>query len=133
MVLSKKEIIDRINKSEQHTYKFIDPYNIQNVKSASYDLTLGNEYYICSEREKPDIKKLGVNESVTVPPRATFFVISKEKLHIPLDICASVSLAFGLIRKGIIFAVQPPIDPGYHGAIVALLHNMSDEERTDGK
>ena len=130
MVLSKKEIIDRINKSEQHTYKFIDPYNIQNVKSASYDLTLGDEYYICSEREKPDIKKLGVNESVTVPPRATFFVISKEKLHIPLDICASVSLAFGLIRKGIIFAVQPPIDPGYHGAIVALLHNMSDEEIT---
>ena len=45
-----------------------------------------------------------------------------------MDICASVSLAFGLIKKGIIFAVQPPIDPGYHGAIVALLHNMSDEE-----
>lgn len=130
MVLSKKEIIERINQSEQHTYKFIDPYIIQNVKSASYDLTLGDKYYICSEKEKPDIKKMGENESITVPPRATFFVISKEKLYIPHDICASVSLAFGLIRKGIIFAVQPPIDPGYHGAIVALLHNMSDEEIT---
>lgn len=130
MVLSKKEIIERINQSEQHTHKFIDPYVPQNIKSASYDLTLGDEYYICSEKEKPDIKKLSTNESITVPPRATFFVISKEKLSIPLDICASVSLAFGLIRKGVIFAVQPPIDPGYHGAIVALLHNMSDEEIT---
>ena len=130
MVLTKDEIIDRINESEKHTYKFIDPYRIENVKSASYDLTLGNEYYICSEREKPDIKRLGTNEDMVVPPRATFFVISEEKLCIPLDICASVSLAFGLIRKGIIFAVQPPIDPGYHGAIVALLHNMSDEEIT---
>ena len=42
----------------------------------------------------------------------------------PRDICANVSLAFGLIKKGIVFAVQPPIDPGYHGAIVALMHNM---------
>lgn len=55
-------------------------------------------------------------------------MISKEKLCIPLDLCATVSLAFGLIKKGVILAVQPPIDPGYHGAIVALLHNMSDEE-----
>ncbi len=128
MVLTRKEIIERINISAKHTYKFIDPVDMNNIQSASYDLTLGNEYYICSEKEIPDIKHLEGNESIVVPPRATFFVISKEKLCIPLDICASVSLAFGLIKKGVIFAVQPPIDPGYHGAIVALLHNMSDEE-----
>ena len=128
MVLTKKEIIDRINISARHTYKFIDPVDTDNIQSASYDLTLGDEYYICSDKDAPDIKRLGPNEKITVPPRATFFVISKEKLCIPLDICGSVSLAFGLIKKGIIFAVQPPIDPGYHGAIVALLHNMSDEE-----
>ena len=101
---------------------------MKNIQSASYDLTLGNEYYICSDTGIPDIKHLGGGESIVVPPRATFFVISKEKLCIPLDLCAEVSLAFGLIKKGVIFAVQPPIDPGYHGAIIALLHNMSDEE-----
>lgn len=128
MVLTKKEIIERINISEKHKYKFIDPVNTNNIQSASYDLTLGDEYYICSEKEIPDVKCLGTGEDLVVPPRATFFVISKEKLNIPLDLCANVSLAFGLIKKGIIFAVQPPIDPGYHGAIVALLHNMSDEK-----
>lgn len=128
MVLTRKEILERINISQNHQYKFIDPVILDNIQSASYDLTLGNEYYICSEKEIPDIKRLSEGEELVVPPRATFFVISKEKLCIPLDICASVSLAFGLIKKGIIFAVQPPIDPGYHGAIVALLHNMSDEE-----
>ena len=128
MVLTRDEIIARIDISDKHQYKFIDPVNINNIQSASYHLTLADEYYICSENEKPDIKMLGPNENIIVPPRATFFVISKEKLCIPLDICASVSLAFGLIKKGIIFAAQPPIDPGYHGAIVALLHNISDEE-----
>lgn len=96
MVLTKKEIIDRINISARHTYKFIDPVDTDNIQSASYDLTLGDEYYICSDKDAPDIKRLGPNEKITVPPRATFFVISKEKLCIPLDICASVSLAFGL-------------------------------------
>nr|WP_297864659.1 hypothetical protein [uncultured Acetatifactor sp.] len=128
MVLTKKEILERIDNSAKHKYPFIDPVDISNIQSASYDLTLGEEYYICAEKDIPDIKHLGANESLRVPPRATFFVISKEKLCIPNDLCASVSLAFGLIKKGIIFAVQPPIDPGYHGAIVALLHNMSDEE-----
>ena len=128
MVLTKKEILERVNISAKHEYQFIDPVNISNIQSASYDLTLGDEYYICSEKEIPDIKHLAPGEDLVVPPRATFFVISKEKLCIPRDICANVSLAFGLIKKGIVFAVQPPIDPGYHGAIVALMHNMSDEE-----
>lgn len=127
MVLTKKEILERIAISDKHTYKFIDPVNISNIKSASYDLTLGDEYYICSDTEAPDIKRLAPGEDLIVPPRATFFVISREKLCIPRDICANVSLAFGLIKKGIVFAVQPPIDPGYHGAIIALMHNMSDE------
>lgn len=128
MVLTKKEIRQRIEISDKHKYKFIEPVDEGNIQSASYDLTLGDEYYICSEKEVPDIKRLGPEENLVVPPRATFFVISKETLCIPRDLCASVSLAFGLIRKGIVFAVQPPIDPGYHGAIVALLHNMSDEK-----
>ncbi len=128
MVLTKREINARMNETQKHTYKFIDPFIRENLQAASYDLTLGNEYYVCSEKEEPDIKKLGENEEACIPPRATFFVISKEKLCMPLDVCGSVSLAFGLIRKGLLLAVQPPIDPGYHGAIVALLHNMSDEE-----
>lgn len=128
MVLTKKEIQEKINETKLQPYKFIDPVTDENIQSASYDLTLGDEYYICSEKDNPDIKHLNPGEDLVVSPRATFFVISKEKLCIPLDICANVSLAFGLIKKGIIFAVQPPIDPGYHGAIVALLHNMSDEK-----
>lgn len=128
MVLTKKEILERIYNKSLYEYPFVDAPDLNNIQSASYDLTLGKEYYICSEKGVPSINHLGADEDLKVPPRATFFVISKEKLYIPYDLCASVSLAFGLIRKGIIFAVQPPIDPGYHGAIAALLHNMSDEE-----
>lgn len=128
MVLTGKEILKRVYNQRQYIHPFIEPLNMENIQSASYDLTLGNEYYICTESDVPDIKHLKKGENLKIPPRATFFVISHEKLYIPLDLCASVSLAFGLIKKGIIFAVQPPIDPGYHGAIVALMHNMSDEE-----
>ena len=32
MVLTKKEIIDRINISARHTYKFIDPVDTDNIK-----------------------------------------------------------------------------------------------------
>lgn len=41
---------------------------------------------------------------------------------------ASISLSFGLIKKGVMLAAQPPYDPGYEGKTVALSHNLSDEE-----
>ena len=141
MILSDKDIRKYYQNSDN---TLIDPFNSADLKSASYDLTAGNKYYSYSGRSRKkrflgksrggsqkskdeNMIELKQGDKIKIAPRGSAIVISQEKLIMPEDLCATVSLALSLVKKGLIMAVQPPIDPGYEGKIIALLHNMSDE------
>lgn len=127
MVLTKYDIKELCKKKE-----LIVGYEYQNIQSNSYDLRMGNQFY-CYRYEDGDninIRTLGFktgDDEFEIPPDAICYVISEETLNMPLNLTAEITLAFGLIKKGVMFAKQPPIDPGYNGKIVALLHNLSNE------
>lgn len=127
MVLAKYDI-ERLCADQQ----MICGYKKENIQANSYDLCMGNQY-CCDDnldKNKPEISKLGdktSDDEFEIPADAICYVISEEELKMPNNITGDVSLAFGLIKQGIMLAKQPPIDPGYRGKIVALLHNLSDE------
>lgn len=128
-VLAYNAIIDRINNE-----KLIEDYSLDNVKSCSYDLRMGHDYYYYDHNTEkgsdsnPVIKHLdNQHRLLSIPPDAICYVITKEEINMPADLTAQISLSFGLINQGIMLAIQPPFDPGYHGKTVALLHNLSDE------
>lgn len=123
MVLSK----DGIMYCCQHMH-LIDNYRLENIQTCSYDLRMGEQYYFYKEGDhKVNVCSLRQNESLKIPPNAICYVITEESVNMPQDLTASISLAFGLIKKGVMLAAQPPYDPGYHGKTVALLHNLSNE------
>lgn len=111
----------------------IEPYDASRLKSASYDLIVGREYYIhraAHDNEvsrSPIIDKLKKKAPLSIPPNAVCFVITEETVQMAPDLAASLSLPLGLLKKGIILAKQPPLDPGYRGKLVAMLYNLSTE------
>lgn len=126
MVLSKNEILRRC--IHENLIEGFEPLNIQ---SCSYDLRMGNQYYYHDKKDKgpnPNIRYLKVKEKLKIPPNAICYVITEEKVNMPNDLTASISLSFGLISRGVMLAVQPPYDPGYRGKTVAMLHNLSNQE-----
>lgn len=125
MVLSRDNIIERcINK------KLITPYEERLVQTCSYDMTFSGEYYYYSETDgdRVNIGKLEDNESLYIPAESLCYVLTEESVNMPNDLTASISLSFGLIKKGVMLAAQPPYDPGYRGKTVALLHNLSNDD-----
>jgi len=62
-----------------------------------------------------------------IPPNGLCFVISKELINMPNDL-AGLLLKTDFIRKGIMLAAQPPIDPGYNWKIYGMLDNLSNDE-----
>lgn len=107
-------------------------YKKENIQANSYDLCMGNQYccYTDTSDNESIISSLGdktSNDEFEIPADAICYVITNETLNIPENITGDVSLAFGLIKQGVMLAKQPPIDPGYKGKVVALLHNLSDE------
>lgn len=95
------------------------------LQGASYDLRMGGEFY-AGTKDSDGVTPLDDHELLCIPANGICFVITHETLHLPDDVAGQLSLAFGLILRGIMLSAQPPLDPGYHGKIIALLHNLSD-------
>lgn len=123
MTLSRKEIKKCCKKN-----KLIDPYKEENIQTCSYDLTFSGEYYYYKESDGNQviIRQLEEGEKLHIPADAICYVMTEESVNMPANLTASISLAFGLVKRGVMLAAQPPYDPGYSGKTVALLHNLSD-------
>lgn len=113
--------------SEGHEKKLITPFKKEHLRSSSYDLTVGDEYYIGSNERSASLvtQKLKPKQSFTIPPHAICFILTKEAITLPLDVTAKVSLRMTHIYAGMVLTSQPPFDPEYDGKVVVMIHNLS--------
>lgn len=124
MTLSKDDLLKRCVKEH-----LIEPYTMESIQACSYDLTFSGEYYYHHPEDGNEVKirTLPKGGKLKIPKDAICYVLTTETISMPNDLTASLSLAFSLIKEGIMLAAQPPYDPGYEGKTVALLHNLSDD------
>jgi deoxycytidine triphosphate deaminase len=98
----------------------VDDY--KNIQGASYDLTLGDEYYsrgrICTLTAK--------NPFIRIDPYDYAIVTSAENANLPRDIAAKFGLTVGLFCQGVILSNGPQVDPGFKGKLFCLLFNTSN-------
>ena len=105
----------------------VAPFDVENLRLSSYDLTVGDEYYIGQSDASLvfETQFLRRSQSITIPPHAVCFILTAENIHLPSDITARVSLRMTHIYAGMILTSQPPFDPNYNGKVVVMLHNLS--------
>jgi deoxycytidine triphosphate deaminase len=106
-------------------YQLIKPYDINKIKYASYDLSVGEEYRITSEEK---VRKIGKNGIIEIPPNELCYILTEETLNLPVDMCAFTFPRQTRILEGVLMYPQPPIDPGYKGKLYVLLHNLSNQK-----
>ncbi|MDP9080039.1 MAG: hypothetical protein M3O71_21645 [Bacteroidota bacterium] len=94
----------------------------KNIASASYDLSLGDEYYY-----KGKIKTLSnKNPFIMIEPYDYAIVTSAEYASLPNDIAGKFDLKISLFCQGIILSNGPQVDPGFQGKLFCLLFNTSN-------
>jgi deoxycytidine triphosphate deaminase len=93
-----------------------------NIQGASYDLSLGDEYYGGGK-----IKKLTDREPfLLIEPYDYAIVTSKENANFPRDISGRFDLSVSLFCQGVILSNGPQVDPGFKGKLFCLLFNTSN-------
>ncbi|GGC91973.1 dCTP deaminase [Halopseudomonas salina] len=105
----------------------IHPFSDEQLRPSSYDLTVGDEYYIEEGNgaltvETQNLKK---KQTLIIPPHAICFLLAAETINLPADVTAKVSLRMTHIYAGMMLTTQPPFDPGYSGKVIVMLHNFS--------
>lgn len=110
----------------------ISPFNKENLRRASYDLTIGNEYY-CGANGKLSLhpvqtRALKPSRSFSVPAHGICYILCNEEISLSSEHTARLSLRMTHVYKGLILTSQPPFDPGYNGKAILMLHNLSSKD-----
>ncbi|MDL2256646.1 helix-turn-helix domain-containing protein [Bacteroidales bacterium OttesenSCG-928-I14] len=120
------------------------------IQSASYDLRLGNEYYVpskqkqecCSDTKSDSVSCPFHKESIPnnvqkcsdengvlrISPFSTIVFSSEEILKMPNNVIGRFDLRVRFAMQGLVLQVGTQIEPGYTGRLFGLLLNFSDKE-----
>jgi dCTP deaminase len=118
MVLTNDQIIE----ARESGGILIEPFVDKQLQGASYDLRVGFEGATTSSKKVINIKEAGF---LVIQPGDFATVVVLEELHFSAMYTARFGLRSKLARKGLIPAIGPQIDPGYHGRLTVALANLS--------
>ena len=104
----------------------VENYNENNIKGASYDLSLGDDYYYAGDIISLDNK----NPILTIEPYDYAIVSCREVINLPKDVVAHFGLTVGLFCQGLILSNGQQVDPGFRGTLFCLLFNTSNKTVT---
>ena len=118
MILSDKDIRAAREAGNLH----IDPFSEESVQPASYDLRVGNQAAISSDKKVVDLTSTGFVEIKL----GDFVIVSTlEKLGLDASHVGRFGLTSGYARRGLIASVGAQVDPGFRGRLFVGLTNLS--------
>src|SRR4051794_19268657 len=104
----------------------IRPFDLDNLRAASYELTIGNEYFLNGE-----FRILAGKENlIRIPPFEVVVLKTTEVLSMPRYLIARWNIKVSLAYSGLLWVGGPQVDPGYVGNLFCPIYNLSDKEVT---
>ncbi len=107
--------------------QYIENGTEENVEGIKYDFTLGNQFLKAHFSEPKKYEELSGDDlkHAYVEPGEVVFVLSKEKLNLPIDMHIQLSPKRSLAHDGIELLGGLTVDPLYEGYLVFGLYNVS--------
>jgi dCTP deaminase len=96
------------------------------VKESSYDLRLGEEFYVVGKRAP---ERLSVKEPyVSLPPGQFAVLTCYEILHLPKEVMAFISLRNRFKMQGLVNVSGFHVDPTFKGRLVFAVQNVGPND-----
>lgn len=124
MLMHDVEILKAIENKELA----IEPFAKDNLKGASFDLTLGGEALVSNRDEKVILGPTGGSLKLEAGDFA--LVLTAESVKLPLNIAGSIGMRSTLARNGLILLHGMQIDPGWNAHLRFGLYNASPRRIT---
>lgn len=116
-------LVDRqIRRAREQRLIEIDPYDDRFLEPATYDLRVGDHAAVTTAPAPIDLRK---DNLLTIEPGAMAILESLEALRLSDRVAARIGPKSSLLRRGIMVATGPQVDPGFHGRLIVNLINLS--------
>ena len=100
----------------------IDPFEEEFLEPATYDLRVGERAAVTTSSRPINLAEV---KMLTLEPGAMAILQSLEVLTLSSHIVGRIGPKSMLLRRGVIAATGPQIDPGFHGRLIVNLINLS--------
>ena len=107
-------------------HKLISPFDPENIKPASYELTVGDEVMMGGK-----YRHLGnsTEESgVRIKPFDVAVIKTEETLNLPRFLIGRWNIRVRWAYEGLLWVGGPQVDPGYAGHLFCPIYNLSNKE-----
>lgn len=111
-------------KELQASNQIVEPYNEGRIKNGAYELSLGGEVYLTdSKTGKVEIINADSNRNVDINPGQFALLLTKEKVNIPKNKIAFISIKAGEKLKGLVNVSGFHVDPGFNDHLLFSVYN----------
>ena len=105
------------------TCHVVEPYKDNNLEEANFLLSIGNEIFVSSQDVAATIRQLIERETFSIDPGQFAFILTEEKVSIPLDKIGFISIRASIKFKGLVNISGFHVDPGYSGKLIFAVYN----------
>jgi dCTP deaminase len=102
--------------------KVVTPWDASRIKEADYILSVGKEYFTNSDGGTA-AQQLDEGEGFCIEPGQFAFILTAEKLNIPLDAIALISARASTKFQGLVNVSGFQVNPGFKGNFVFAMFN----------
>lgn len=108
----------------QKAKKIISPFQENRIKNGSYELSLGSEVFLTdSKNGKVEIIDAVKNRQIDINPGQFALLLTAEKVSIPKDKIAFISIKAGEKLKGLVNVSGFHVDPGFSDNLIFSVYN----------
>jgi dCTP deaminase len=106
----------------------ISDYDPEQLDHASYRLRVGPEVYVSPTGEPDDPRnkpktQLSVGQGFTIPAGQFGFILTEERVRIPMEALAFISIRAGYKFRGLVNVSGFHVDPNYEGRLIFSVFN----------
>lgn len=101
--------------------QLVEPYDPNRVVHCAYEMGVGAEAFVTSNPS--DKTQVSAGAKITIPPGQFGLLITREKVYIPDNAIAFISIRAGIKFQGLVNVSGFHVDPGFRGQLKFAVYN----------
>jgi deoxycytidine triphosphate deaminase len=107
---------------------FIDYVDLECLQMANYDLLLGEDVYVTTEKVPTKLNAMGKDGVISIEPGEFGILMTYEYIFVPPDLMGFISVRLTHKQKGLVNISGFHVDPGFYGRLMFTVFNAGPND-----
>lgn len=107
---------------------FVDDIDYNCLMGANYDLRLGEDVYVTTEKTPRKLNVMGADGVIAIEPGEFGILMTHEYIFVPPDLIGFISIRLTFKQKGLVNISGFHADPGFYGRLMFAVYNAGPND-----